>query len=241
MQSRSKPLYLRIGDHLRDRIGSGEFGPGDKLPSESELAEKFSTTRATVARALQELVHERAITRRPGSGSFVSKVDVSLPLETTHIRSFEDQMAEDGQTIAYELLSFSRDDSARATTKLNCESAYKLERLRLVSDRPVSLERRYLPKELGDQMTVAALSSLSIHRILEEIARKPVTHIEGSIRVTLADEALATLLRTAVGAPLLIRDYVLSSDNHEVLIQGESFYTEEFRIPYHVGQADAHS
>ena len=239
MRGRTRPLYLRIGDHLRDRIGTGEFGPGDKLPSESELAEKFGTTRATVARALQEMVHERRITRRPGSGSFVAEPDMSLPIETTRIWSFEDQMAESGEQISYRLLSFSRDDSERATTMLGSSSAYKLERIRLVSDRPLSLERRFLPRELGDQLTVRELSSLSIHRILKEVAHTPVTHIEGAIRVALAGETTADLLEILAGAPLLIRDYVLSGEDGQALVHGESLYTDQFRIPYQVHQTVA--
>ena len=63
------PLYLQIQQFLRLAIEQGRFRAGDKLPSEPELAERFGTTRATVARALQQLVFEGLIARRAGSGT----------------------------------------------------------------------------------------------------------------------------------------------------------------------------
>lgn len=67
------PIYARIKQHLLDRIASGELSPGDRLPSESELAEAFSTTRTTVRHALTQLVFEDVIVRQVGRGSYVTE------------------------------------------------------------------------------------------------------------------------------------------------------------------------
>jgi GntR family transcriptional regulator of arabinose operon len=66
-----KPKYQQIVTFLRHAINAGEYQAGEKLPSEAELVEKFSTSRLTVQRALKELQHQDLIERRAGSGTYV--------------------------------------------------------------------------------------------------------------------------------------------------------------------------
>jgi GntR family transcriptional regulator, arabinose operon transcriptional repressor len=65
------PKYQIIRQHLSDGIASGEYQPGQRLPSESELVRKFAASRPTVNRALRELQLAGVIERRAGSGSYV--------------------------------------------------------------------------------------------------------------------------------------------------------------------------
>lgn len=77
---------------LREAILSGTFASGERLPSETELAESFGTSRPTIRKALGSLASSGLITKTPGTGggTFVRKVDhetleVSLgkPIENT--------------------------------------------------------------------------------------------------------------------------------------------------------------
>src|SRR3546814_11452241 len=65
------PIYYRIQESMRRRIVEGEFQPGARLPSESELARDFGTTRVTVRQALMRLVYDGLIERHYGRGTFV--------------------------------------------------------------------------------------------------------------------------------------------------------------------------
>jgi GntR family transcriptional regulator, arabinose operon transcriptional repressor len=65
------PKYRQILDSLKDAIAAGEYGSGQRLPSESELVKVFSASRVTVNRALRELQLMGLIERRAGSGSYV--------------------------------------------------------------------------------------------------------------------------------------------------------------------------
>lgn len=51
----NKTLYGQIADILRERIMSGEFKPGDILPSERELAEEMQVSRIPVREAMKSL------------------------------------------------------------------------------------------------------------------------------------------------------------------------------------------
>ncbi len=66
------PKYQQILDELKAAIASGKYSVGQRLPSEHELVKRFGTSRVTVNRALRELQITGVITRRAGSGSYVS-------------------------------------------------------------------------------------------------------------------------------------------------------------------------
>jgi GntR family transcriptional regulator len=68
---KSMPKYLRIRSWLRNNISSGNISPGEKLPTEEELARIFQVNRMTVRKAIDELVSEQMVTRRPGVGTYL--------------------------------------------------------------------------------------------------------------------------------------------------------------------------
>ncbi|MDG0969252.1 MAG: GntR family transcriptional regulator [Porticoccaceae bacterium] len=68
-----KPQFLLIKHYIEDRISSGILAVGDLVPSENQLAERFSVSRMTARRALKELADEGSLSRSPGLGSFVTK------------------------------------------------------------------------------------------------------------------------------------------------------------------------
>ena len=65
------PLWRQIADRLRRSIASGEFKPGDILPSETEINAAFQVSRATARASLERLRQEGLISRHSGRGSIV--------------------------------------------------------------------------------------------------------------------------------------------------------------------------
>lgn len=65
------PLHRVIYETLVAAIRSGEYGSGDRLPSEALLCKQFDASRITVAKAIQNLQQDGLVIRRPGSGSYV--------------------------------------------------------------------------------------------------------------------------------------------------------------------------
>lgn len=64
--------HRRISQWIIDSINSGQFRPGDKLPSEHTMAKQFEASRQTVRHATDELVERGLLTRLRGSGTYVS-------------------------------------------------------------------------------------------------------------------------------------------------------------------------
>lgn len=234
------PLYVRIERFLRDEIGSGRLRPGDRTPSEHELASRFGTTRATVTRALQTLAFERLIVRRSGSGTFVADQTFSAPIDSSHVRSFEEQIVAAGACVDYEVIGFNHRVAAppeAAALHLDVKGKiYGLDRLRIVDERPMSVERRIIPDELGRRMTLEMLRTKSIHRILDEDFSLRVHRVEGKIRADLAKGRTADQLGVKRGSPVLMRDYILFSVDRRPLLMGESVYRNEFQIDYLIEQ-----
>jgi GntR family transcriptional regulator of arabinose operon len=65
------PRHRAIYEELLAEIQSGVYKPGDRLPSEALLCERFDASRITVAKAVQGLQRDHLVTRRPGSGTYV--------------------------------------------------------------------------------------------------------------------------------------------------------------------------
>ena len=64
--------YREIIENIQEDISSGRYKPGGRLPSEAELVRRFGVSRMTVFRAMRELQSLGIVTRRVGSGTFVS-------------------------------------------------------------------------------------------------------------------------------------------------------------------------
>ena len=66
------PLYHQLADILLAGIRSGQYAPGERIPSELKLAAAYQIGRPTVRQAIDLLVRKRFLNRRRGSGTYVS-------------------------------------------------------------------------------------------------------------------------------------------------------------------------
>lgn len=66
------PLYKQVEEYIMDKIDKKVWLPGHQLPAETDLAQKFSVSRITTKKAMEELARRGVISRKKGQGSFVS-------------------------------------------------------------------------------------------------------------------------------------------------------------------------
>ncbi|MBT9491749.1 MAG: histidine utilization repressor [Paucibacter sp.] len=88
------PQYLKVKNHLRERIASGHWVAGDLLPSEAELVALFEVSRMTVNRALRELSQEGLVERLQGVGTFVAQLHRIS--STLNVRDVHDEILQRG-------------------------------------------------------------------------------------------------------------------------------------------------
>ncbi len=76
-----RTLHRAIYRQLMQEIADGVYKPGDRLPSEAALCERFGASRITVAKAIGSLQREDLVTRRAGSGTYVQPPKVVESLQ----------------------------------------------------------------------------------------------------------------------------------------------------------------
>src|SRR5579883_3160551 len=70
----------QLTEIMRENIHSGEWKPGDLIPSERELGEQYGISRMTARQAITELVNEGLFYREQGKGTFVSRHKITQQL-----------------------------------------------------------------------------------------------------------------------------------------------------------------
>ena len=92
------PKYRVIYEELKQDISSGRYKPGERLPSEHKLEERFGASRMTVYKAIRELQSLGIVNRKVGSGTYVTGTS------KIHSHTFGLLIAELGQTEIFELI-----------------------------------------------------------------------------------------------------------------------------------------
>jgi GntR family transcriptional regulator len=163
------PRYHRIADALRERIRVGELPSGARLDNQRQLAKSFGVTLMTLRQALELLEREHLITRRHGLGTFVAAP--SIDYDIMQLRRFAGDLSAKGERVATRLLGtrFAAADRrvAEALRLAGRPRVLVVERLRLVDEHPMSLQRSFLPSPLGDEVIRADLALTPLHQVLE--------------------------------------------------------------------------
>lgn len=82
--NKSIPLYKQIAIHLREQIMSGKLRPGDRVPSEKEIASYFNVSQITSKQALSLMSDENLVIRLKGKGTFVAGRNGTDILQSIH-------------------------------------------------------------------------------------------------------------------------------------------------------------
>ncbi|HLU59885.1 MAG TPA: GntR family transcriptional regulator, partial [Pseudonocardia sp.] len=89
-------LARRLAEDVRARIMSGEYAPGERLPSEAELVRRYEVSRVTVRTALRTLEAQGLVDIRHGTGSFVSDFGTGIRAGLQELRSISETIREMG-------------------------------------------------------------------------------------------------------------------------------------------------
>jgi GntR family transcriptional regulator len=210
------PLYIQIDEELRGQIESGDLGPMAQVPSETELAERFSVSRMTARKALDRLVGDGMLFRQPGKGTFVAPT--KLYHGASQGLSFSAAMRAQGLACETRVLEAevvrAPSNVARALSLPAGAQAIFLRRLRLVDREPAAIHLSYLPGRLSALLEADLSGSLS--DLMSSIGAR-VERSEDSVEAVLATGEEAQLLAVAEGSPLvLIRGTAYSSGNEPV-------------------------
>lgn len=143
-------LYRRAKGFVQDKLRSGEWKPGDLIPSESRLVQELSMSRMTVNRALRELTAEGHLVRISGVGTFVAESKPQSNL--LRITNIADEIIARGHSYSCRVLHLGREAAsmpvAAALALATGTSVFHLLCVHCEEGVPVQLEDRYVNPEL---------------------------------------------------------------------------------------------
>jgi GntR family transcriptional regulator len=225
-------LADRLRDELLEEINTSELQPGTKLPSEGQLAKRFNVSRATVREAVRGLVEAGYVTRRRGSGSYVTerrRMPHGLDSTLSYLAMIENAGARAGMHILQ--AAFEPCCQEDAPLQLNAgDTVLAVERVRTADDQPViySLDRipaRLLRADLDLQRldpSLFALLSSSGHA---------ADHATATLRAVASTSQTAKVLGVRRGRPLLyIEEVDYGRDGTPVMLSKEWHVSEAFDV-----------
>jgi GntR family transcriptional regulator len=136
----AQPKYQQIADRLRAQIGSGALEPGQRLPSEPDLAAEHDASRNTVRLAIAVLINQGLVVSRQGLGTFV--LEPTKPF-TALLSRIHAPPSEQHTSLALPVVSPAADDSemVRLIVETGSASPSVAEKLDLAAGDPVVIRR----------------------------------------------------------------------------------------------------
>ncbi len=197
------PLYVKVKRHITDAISAGQYLPGAKLPSESDLVEALDVSRMTVNRALRELTRDGLITRLQGVGSFVSSARPMTSL--VELKDIRDFVLEQGADYSCKVLSAERRLATRRVSELlevkRGSQILHVAILHYSDGAPMQLERRFVREDFSPDLLKQDLQATSTFRYFQSIA--PVSELEQVVEACTPDAQERRWLKLEEGQPLL--------------------------------------
>lgn len=225
--SNVQPLYQQIYDDIKSDIESGVYQVDDKIPSETELSEKYNVSRITVRRAIEDLCAGSLLTKKQGRGTFVGSKQLKRRLEQSlESRSFTEMCAACGAVPRAEVVDRqiipARPNEIEFFGLSEGALILYIRRIRYADDLPIVDERVILPYEWASNLYTHPLENVSMFKAVAEIlGRKPVKSSSWTINAVRATTEQSSRLDISVGAPLIV---------------SESYFVDKQKKPVYIGK-----
>ncbi len=219
-RSKGVALWRQIAEQLKRDIRSGVWGQGAKLPTESELSERFGVNRHTIRRAVGELANEGIVSSRQGRGTFVESAPISYPIgsRTRFSEIISRQAREPGGRL---IASFRETAAPWLTENLKLPAGatvHRLETLCVADGLPVSVSTAWFPAARFPDLVMHYAETGSVTKALAAHGVSDYSRARTDISARVAEPDEARLLQIAPTAPVLVTA-VLNTDKDGQPIQ----------------------
>ncbi len=220
-----KPLFEQLRELIVNKITSGEYKPGEKLPSERALSEMYNISRLTVRLALSDLVNDGMLIKKQGKGTFVANKPIQHSLggligaveELAHIH-----VDMEVRILKKEICSVSAEILRKMNNKLD-KTMLLISRLVIVDGVPLALDYAYLPNSVAHFMDNVDLTKDVIYLVLEKCGFKITTAVQTiGAENPLREEA--ELLGIKTTAPVLALDRITSVEGDIPILYSKTIY-----------------
>lgn len=229
------PLYIQLKLILEEKILAGVYQPGDRIPSEAHLCEKYSISRTTVRQALKELVNEGKIDRTQGRGSFVPySFNKRSPYR---LSGFSAEMKDQGIKVQSRILDkqvFIPGTDIQHVLRLEYgEAVIHIRRLRVFQDQHIGVESTYLPFERFFPLLEEDLENKSLYRIFVDRFETAPTRVELSLSAVESTSLNLPGFQVDSGISMIHFNSITFDQNNLVFEHTLSYYRGDF-YQFHV-------
>jgi GntR family histidine utilization transcriptional repressor len=193
MQQSSAALYEQVKAYIRQKSRSGEWKPGDRIPSENDLVRILGISRMTVNRALREMSVEGELTRRAGVGTFVAERRPSSTL--LMIARIGDEIRARGHRYHWSIVLKAKEkagaETAEALELRTGAPVFHLVCVHYENNVPVQLEDRYVNPASAPQFLAQPFTNQTPGEYL--LAEIPADEIEHTVDAVMPGADAKTL------------------------------------------------
>jgi GntR family transcriptional regulator, histidine utilization repressor len=202
--SSGKPRYRQLQDAIIERISDGELRPGDRVPSENELALSAGVSRMTANRALRELTDKGFVERIAGRGTFVAEFRAQSHVR--EIQNIADEIAARGHRHSTDVVRCEKapapGDVARALHVSAGAGIFHLLLVHRENGTPIQVEDRYVLADFAPAILDQDFATTTPSAYLTAVM--PFAEAEQVVRAQLPDRQIAKLLGIGTHEPVLV-------------------------------------
>ncbi|MBN2760264.1 MAG: phosphonate metabolism transcriptional regulator PhnF [Rhodobacteraceae bacterium] len=199
------PIWKAIATALRSDLAEGRYRPGDKLPTEAALADRFGVNRHTVRHGLSVLIDEGLVRTRRGAGAFVAATPTDYPIGT-RVRFHENLIAA-GRRPEKRVLALDRraatPGEAQALRIHAGEPVCAYHGLSLADGQPIAVFESVFPLGRLPGIAAALTQTSSVTQALQAVGIDDFTRASTRLTAVLANATQALHLNVTEGDPLL--------------------------------------
>ncbi|HBI56137.1 MAG TPA: hypothetical protein DDY38_04850 [Firmicutes bacterium] len=178
MNKPAKPLYLQLSENIRQKILTGVYRPGDKIPSEREMSTAYGITRVTVRKALMDLLQQGVLESVQGKGTFVRRLPQEVKkvnLGTGSSSRLSVDIRSGGMTPSRIVLSLRKVPVAGEVCTCFHDDAFcvELTRLMLIDDTPYAIQVAHIPYGLFPDAQRYNFRDCSLYEYMESKGHRP--------------------------------------------------------------------
>lgn len=226
-----KPRYYVIYEQLFNDINEAKYQPGEKLPSESELCDKYKVSRGTVREAMKLLFQQGLLSREQGRGTFVTSRAGKILQDAQLLMGFTELMNRHNKKASAKLLKITKESADKKIRNLlnldDNANVVKIERLRFGDDEPLIIERSYFVYELFEPLLSFDIENESIYEILYRETETRLGDARQTIEAVTASVDECRLLKIEPGSPLLLIKRLIKTKNGRFFQYSEDLYRSD--------------
>lgn len=202
------PAHELIFNEIKMQIDKSVYKVGERIPSESDLAQQFGVSRMTVRHALGRLSSADVLTRLPGVGTFVKPPSGNVvKRKVGRLGSFSDEIGYSGVHVLSEVKVQEvalADDQVQENLQLRkSQQVVHLIRVRIVEGVKAAVQESWLPFNLTSELAHISLENRSLYAVLKDICGIELLWAEQVVSASVSDEELGKLMDIPIGTPLL--------------------------------------